>query len=376
MVPAPVMAKFSDLIDELYGAALDAERLRVFLRLLAAHLQATTSTIIATDTANSTSSFQVSFGIDAAYLESYAAEYAKEDLWQIGAERLRLPAGCVTRGHELVDDDVLFASRFYQEHLREIDIFHWLGVLLQPSPTQRFLVAVQRPHAAGRFDTSHAEQLGALKPHLLRAAQIMQHFARLERQQGVLKSALDQSDMGLVFVRPDGSIAHANRNGLALLESNDGLFMDGHGRIAAARAGEDRALQQLLGADGDSTPHAGELSIARPSGKRPYSVLALTAVEDDFWLLDDSFVTLLLIGDPERPQGMPDAALRGAYALTRREAQLALAIMAGRSLKQAADALNITENTARSYLRIIFRKTRTASQSELLRLLFTLPANR
>jgi DNA-binding CsgD family transcriptional regulator len=51
------------------------------------------------------------------------------------------------------------------------------------------------------------------------------------------------------------------------------------------------------------------------------------------------------------------------------EANLAVALASGRSLVDAADALGIAHNTARSHLRSIFAKTGVRRQSQLVHLL-------
>ena len=79
---------------------------------------------------------------------------------------------------------------------------------------------------------------------------------------------------------------------------------------------------------------------------------------------------MVLIDDPDYPGGAlrPDL-LRGAYGLTMAEARLALAIVAGRKLRDVADELGITFATARTHLARIFHKAGVTSQVQLVRLL-------
>jgi DNA-binding CsgD family transcriptional regulator len=68
------------------------------------------------------------------------------------------------------------------------------------------------------------------------------------------------------------------------------------------------------------------------------------------------------------PPGFEDQ-IQALFQLTPREAGLACALASGLSLKQAAAEANIRFSTARSYLDIIFRKTATKQQSQLVALL-------
>lgn len=61
--------------------------------------------------------------------------------------------------------------------------------------------------------------------------------------------------------------------------------------------------------------------------------------------------------------------LKSTYGLTVGESRLALRLLAGASLREAAQGLGITYETARTKLKFIFRKTGTHRQAELVLLL-------
>jgi DNA-binding CsgD family transcriptional regulator len=67
------------------------------------------------------------------------------------------------------------------------------------------------------------------------------------------------------------------------------------------------------------------------------------------------------------------ATLWRLFKLTPAEARLALAIAAGRSLAQIGGEHQVSENTLRTQLASILRKTGTANQRELVRILNLLP---
>ena len=313
-------------------------------------MDAKTANIIFTDQANSVTNFVISYAIPDEELRRYTEHYWKEDLWRIGAERTGLPANRVTRGEELVDDQTFFESDFYQDHLRNFDIFHRLGVLLEPTPTQRFLVSVQRPHSAGAFTDELVDRLDALKPHLTRTAQILRRLAHLERSEKMLVDALDNSSFGMVFLLSDGTVARANGIAQQIFDEDDGLSVK-DGRLATLREREGGQLDALQrrAVDGHyGGTESREMFIERPSGRRPLNVLALPLDSQEFWLIEHHPVALLVIGDPERGPGSPRTALQAAYALTDRETTLAMCLLSGDNVRQAATIMGTTENTARS----------------------------
>ena len=270
---------------------------------------------------------------------------------------------------------MLLASDFYQDHLRNVDIFHWCGILLEPVPTQRLLVAAQRRFDAGPFPQAVAERLDRLKPHLRRAAQILRSQALYENREAMFKSAIDRAAVGMVFIDAKGAVVHANQTAVGILSEQDGLKVV-NGQLTAMRDTEQHWLAELQqaalhGDRGSMSPR--EHYIERPSGKRPYSVLAVLFSEQPVWLLEGTSAILLIVGDPDSPQSTPRIALQTAYELTARETDLAVHLLSGESLKQIAILMGITDNTARSYLRNVFKKTRSSSQRELVRLLLSFP---
>jgi DNA-binding CsgD family transcriptional regulator len=60
--------------------------------------------------------------------------------------------------------------------------------------------------------------------------------------------------------------------------------------------------------------------------------------------------------------------MRLSFGLSPRQAKLASLLLSGRSVKEAAHTLSITEGSARQYLKVIFRKTGACRQSDLIRI--------
>jgi DNA-binding CsgD family transcriptional regulator len=85
---------------------------------------------------------------------------------------------------------------------------------------------------------------------------------------------------------------------------------------------------------------------------------------------------ILLVGDPEKETVIPAKVLSLLYGLTPAEARLALALLNGNSLAEAAELHGTSELTARTQLKTVFQKTDTRRQAELVRLLAGLQLSR
>jgi DNA-binding CsgD family transcriptional regulator len=71
--------------------------------------------------------------------------------------------------------------------------------------------------------------------------------------------------------------------------------------------------------------------------------------------------------DPEQRVAQTSEQLVDRYGLTFAEASLAMRLVQGESIAEAAAALGITEHTARTHLKRVFAKTGTMRQAELVR---------
>jgi DNA-binding CsgD family transcriptional regulator len=86
-------------------------------------------------------------------------------------------------------------------------------------------------------------------------------------------------------------------------------------------------------------------------------------------LRDRAPAAAVFVSDPDVRLESSEQHLRGLYALTVVEARLAAWLSQGKSVSEAAEAMGITVNTARAYLKRVYDKTGVRRQAELVRLL-------
>ncbi|MGH7042098.1 MAG: helix-turn-helix transcriptional regulator, partial [Acetobacteraceae bacterium] len=77
-------------------------------------------------------------------------------------------------------------------------------------------------------------------------------------------------------------------------------------------------------------------------------------------------VILLVIVDPRASNESTAALMQRLYRFSQPEIRLVQALIAGASLREAAEAARITYETARTYLKSVFQKTETSRQGELV----------
>ena len=134
------------------------------------------------------------------------------------------------------------------------------------------------------------------------------------------------------------------------------------------------ALREAVGglaaaAQGHGTAAGDSFPISRPSLACPYVATAIPIrplVPTDNC---NGACCLLLVEDPDRRDVPPERRLMKLWGLTPAEARAAALLASGLSLREISDQLEISFNTVRSHLQMIFLKTDTSRQGELVHLL-------
>ena len=224
-----------------------------------------------------------------------------------------------------------------------------------------------------RLGISKHKEVGRLVGPLL---PVMRAFFRMRalRAQALannhgMTAALNSSDIATILIDAEGLVVFANTAAERLIARKDGVFRIGR-KLAGRRLADTVRLQATVehvvqGNDGgqDGTP---VFPLTRDTGR---SLLA-TVVSAGVTLPDTGHVAAILhVFDPAQGLDKLIAPVCRLYGLTAVETGLALLLVEGRSLTEASKLLRIQAQTARSYLKQIFTKTKVNRQSELTSLL-------
>lgn len=85
-----------------------------------------------------------------------------------------------------------------------------------------------------------------------------------------------------------------------------------------------------------------------------------------------TFHLMVCVRDPQQPLSLRTKAVNGLWGLSQSEGKLAAALVETGTLQRAARRCDITEGSARQYLKRIFHKTHTNGQVELVTLIMGL----
>ena len=333
--------------------------------------------LISHDFSHNLGSVLFASGYNQRYLGPYASYHARLNVWLARERDYRTP-GTIHIGDQLVPEHELVRSRFYTEWLRPQDLHHRLcGVLSREDATAVFLEVLRRREFDG-FDEHDVERFRVLLPHLQRALRMRRRLTDLEVERDAALCALDQLPWGVVFVDEHRNRLAANRHADEILVAGDGLTARGNilrADLADETARLERLLNSALDRSGSQRSSAGgTLSITRPSGAHPLSVAVVPLNIEMETLGERGRIAAIFVTDPDIPLDSHEQHLRELYALTAGEARLTSLLLEGKSVEEAAAAMGVTVNTARTRLKRIYNKTGVRRQPELVRrLLLGLP---
>ncbi|MGI9290699.1 MAG: hypothetical protein ACR2QG_05425 [Gammaproteobacteria bacterium] len=205
-------------------------------------------------------------------------------------------------------------------------------------------------------------------------------YARTQNIGSATADILNSSPRGIIALSTDGTVQFANSLAIKLLGCNDGVSTrDGIIKIkdkeARTKLKEFLETTRALRLDQLSmeNPEAVINFKARrksPDGS-PFQVM-LSSIPLSSWTIESSpsdRMVLMYIYDPKEALMPTIKQLMDYYDLTKAQAKVAAHLCSSDNIIGAAESLGVSVHTARSHLRVIYKKTDTNSQQELAKLL-------
>jgi DNA-binding CsgD family transcriptional regulator len=299
-------------------------------------------------------------------LREWAEHWHRRDLW---VERtVAFGLSSIVTGHDLVPAEERRLSGFYQEWLRELDIYHVVGTAFAAGDGAIGVFGVHRPEDGHEYTHADRRKTALFLPHLQRALEVGQRLSCIGQVAAL--EALDRLDTGVFVVTRTRRIMHANRLAEDILRTSPEIGVrDGQVFLRDVRS-HDRFSRMVHAcvetAAGRPAPLEAAMAIQRP-GQLPLMLAVAPLRPRDVAAASRPFA-LVFLRDPERPT-LAAQCLRDLFGLTRTEAAIASDLGAGRSLEDIARRRGIGLVTVRSHLKQILAKTGTNRQAEAAALL-------
>jgi DNA-binding CsgD family transcriptional regulator/PAS domain-containing protein len=370
-----VTQAFDRLLTALYSAPARPEMWNLFLKELATVSGVNKAALIAHDIPKNDHRMLATLGAcikDKDHIRRYEDVYCRFDQWTVRFLQ-STEIGKVVQGEEIWPGRELLKSTFYNEFLKEVDVCRMacVGVALPPRSFE--CLSLYRGPSEEEFDREQLTALELVTPHLQTALYTRRKLLELESRVCDMETALDHLHTALVLVDPTAKVLFANRKARAMVDRRDGLVFC-RGELIAQDVSARATLRAIMAAAiGGSIEKdkPGAMLISRPI-KKPLQIVAVPCPPETL-SMPGRAAAVVFITDPEQgPTAQPEM-LRLLYGLTRAEIKLAMLLLDGKSLSEAAELNNVGRETVRSQLKCIFGKTGTKRQSELIGLLARLP---
>jgi DNA-binding CsgD family transcriptional regulator/PAS domain-containing protein len=316
----------------------------------------------------------LAFGLDKRdYEEEFLGVWARRNVW--GQRRpVRVP-GEVVSTRQIVAPDELKRSEMYCDYLGPRGLHEGLRLAIWVGEGWIQDISLLRSWRSGPFTTAEMTAAHRLLPHLQRCAAVTRRLRQAAAFAQAGASALDALRQGIFLLAADGRVLWANRAAEALIADADALTLE-RGVLCPATAAAEPALRNMLArvlGGGARRRLSATLRLARASGRLPLALIALPVGAESDWSWMHPPAAVIVTSDPNTdPQ--PRAALLGElFNLTASESGLAADLLGGRTLAEIAIQRGRSINTVRTQLARLMAKTDTNRQSDLLRLLMSLP---
>lgn len=347
----------ADLVAEIYDAALQSDGPSRLAGIMARVADAGSAVIYPFDQRISESG---TYGLPAAALEQYASYYHWVNPWFYRA--LELGVGPeLGRAEEIVPELQFKQTEFFADFAKPFDTVEAIGGSIVLGSTQSYAVGVHRGLRSKRFEASSVARLRRLMPHFRGALRLRARLGPASSYQVGL-DVLNSMSMGAVVCDRTARTLYANRAAQTAAEAGLGLVLT-H-RVGALHSDESRRLSLLI-ADVAMGKPSGGMTVHGRGGARLLILVTPFPLRD----LSEAGHVLVTFRSPSEKIALSPAILQQLFGLTVAEACLALSLVNGDSLAKIMSQRGVSENTIRTQLGQVMRKTDTCNQRELIGLL-------
>jgi len=360
-----------DRVNRIYEAALEPELWPDVLRLICDDLDADYGLAQIRSKMSYAPLISSDVNVDPEGLAAYADHYYQHDMW---AQHFpNFTEGSVYTGSQLVPTDVFDNSEFLNDFLLTYTGPNALiGIPLRSDAFESNFTLIRTANK-DVFELEAQRYLRHLMPHVRRAFQVGFKLGHAQTVSDAVNFATTCDTIGVVAIGHDGQIVFVNAVAKCIFQANDGLYLDKRGIHALNRNENDilhRTISVALATNtGVGTEPDGSLAVSRPSLKRPYTLFISPLSSADSALQFALPRVVVIIKEPEVDVDFSPQTLKLVFGLTRREALFAAKLFETTSLKETAEHMGLTGDSAREYLKRVFHKTGTHSQAELVKLL-------
>jgi DNA-binding CsgD family transcriptional regulator len=359
----------SDLIGDVYDAALDARLWPCILGRIAYFAGGVAGCLLRSDLVQGTGEVFYGFGDQPVYRRLYFEKYIHFD--PVGPALPNLAVGGIVSNSIVTPRAEFFHTRFFEEWMEPQGWLDNVFITLDRSSTDIIAFALARSIRDGWADERVFQQLRLIAPHLRRAVLISKLIGTQKAKTAMLADTFDSISAGVIFVDETCRIVHANLSGQSIIEEGN-VLRAANGRLTATCAPSDQDLREAIEAAsrGDAALGINSLAMTLRSNSGVCYVAHLLPLTSNArgQAIGRSAVAAIFVHKAALAPGSSLDVVPKIFNLTQGETRVLTAVVQHGAVSLTAKALGISEATVKTHLHRLFSKTNTARQADLVKL--------
>jgi len=282
-------------------------------------------------------------------------------------------SGTIYTLDEIISEAELESNAFHKNVIRRYGLEHELAMCVMEPNGWKSYVGLQNSKERGNFAGEEKKFFAGFYPHFERALQIYARLKTNDSEKQIFEDALDRLSIGVFILDGNGKVIDINKAGRDLAVGETWLTLS-KGRIAFAGRKDNTRLDEAIKdaarchISPGGEPFVDAFNVGSTAGS-VIGVLVRSVSATDPYSSETSPSVVVYMSDIGRQRPAPEKFIARLFGLTTSEALLVTLLANGSTLADAAAALNITKNTVRNYLKIVFYKTGVSWQADLVRLI-------
>lgn len=303
--------------------------------------------------------------------EEYVTGWSDKDIRAIRARE----RGYWKSSDTITDRDVITPAEtttnpFYSDLLARHGLRYFACTMVSPDPRIEVGVSVQRAAGKPEYTDEELDVLARLGRHIERSLRLSIRLMDAELGKYGLGDALSRIDLGAFVLDSLGRVIFSNAAADRLV--GDGLEIVNNRLSVVGLAIPGTGQNQLVGYGSEKLlTETRPILVQRRHRARPLALYVLPISRQATAL--GSFLiraeAVVLVVDPEPGAPADPSVIRDVLGVTLAEARIASLVGSGLALREAAEKLGISEETARTVLKRVFAKVGVSRQNELAALL-------
>lgn len=361
------LIELSDVIADIYDAAISPSLWQPTLGRICTYVGGRSAVLYWHEAATERSEVAYMFNENPEYTRLYFEKYLPMN--PVFPAATFIDEGLVSTVEQIMPRSEFVETRFYQEWAKPQGIEDAISVNLEKGLARVAMIAVR---TASVPDQTMRTRMTALVPHIQRAVSIGRLFDQRNAVEQALTTTLDHVEAAVFLVGGSSKISFANAPARKLLEESS-LMRSFDNTLRAVTPENDRILQDIIAAaeNGDASLGVRGVAVALTdtSGERWFAhVLPLTSGRRQEEARTNHAVAAIFIRKNAPNAPPPLEAIAKLHKLTATEVRVLDVLLKVNGVKAMADTLGLSQSTVRSHLHNLFRKTKTTSQSDLVKL--------